>query len=93
VNLQRFSEFPNVHITCFTIKVVNRLSRYIKDISAQKRPLLNLNGQVQLELPQPHFTSTYMVGDLSVMGIPLTLGYLGKYLNMFDHPEEEHVVT
>ena len=98
VNLQRLSEFPNADLTgshylFYHDKVVDRLSRYIQDISAQKRPLLNLNGQVQLNLPPPQFSSNYVAGEMPVMGSPLTLKYLGKYSNMFDHPDEEPVVT
>ena len=55
--------------------------------------MLNLNGHVQLELPPPQFILNYQVGDLPVMGNPLTLKYLGKYPNMFDKLEEEPVVT
>ena len=48
---------------------------------------------MQLELPPPQFILNYQVGDLPVMGNPLTLKYLGKYPNMFDKLEEEPVVT
>lgn len=33
----------------------NRLERYIKEASVGKKPLLNLHGQIQLDLPPPSF--------------------------------------
>lgn len=57
-NMQRLSIFPNSkisgsHYMFYHDKAVNRLSRYIEEVSAQRRPLLNLNGQVQIDLPSP----------------------------------------
>ena len=74
-------------------KTVNRLERYIKETSARKRPLLNLNSQVQLDIPAPSFSISHVVIDLPLVGSPLTLQYLGQYNKMFDDPLEEPVPT
>ena len=73
--------------------MVNRLERYIADVAVQKRPLLNLQGQVNFDLPPENYVFVYPTIDLVVMGNPLTLKYLGQYALMFDKPEEEPVPT
>ena len=74
-------------------KTVNRLERYIRDAFARKRPLLNVHGQVQMELAPPSFTIPQVVVVLPLCGSPLTLQFLGQYERMFDKPEEEPVPT
>ena len=96
-NNQRLSSYPSVDLTGSHYlfqheRVVSRLERYVQDITTQKRPLLNLQSQVQMDLPPSSFTSYYFV-KLPVVGSPLTLRYLGQYSKMFDHPEEEPVPT
>ena len=59
-NIQRLSivsssDLTGSHYLFQYDKTVNRLERYIRDIVAHKRPLLNLHGQVQLESPPPSF--------------------------------------
>lgn len=97
-NVQRLSIVPSSdlngsHYLFQYDKTINRLERYIRDISANKRPLLNLHGQVQLESPPPSFTISRIVPDLPLAGSPLTLKYLGQYHKMFDDPSEEPVLT
>ena len=74
-------------------KVVNRLERYMREIDQQKKPLLNLHGQVQFEAAPVNFRPTHQIIDLPVTGSPLTLRYLGQYEHMFDSPLEEPVPT
>lgn len=71
----------------------NRLERYIKEASAGKRPLLNLRGQIQLELPPSSFSVPSISVASPLTGSPLTLQYLGQYHRMFDSPQETHVPT
>lgn len=74
-------------------RVGNRLERYLREVASQKKPLLNLHGQVQFEPPPINFVPTQQIIDLPVMGSPLTLRYLGQYVNMFDSPMEEPIPT
>ena len=74
-------------------KIVNRLEGYIREVSIQKRPLLNLNGQIQLSLPPPNFSVTHLAVELPLVGSPFALRYLGQYQRMFDSPPEEPVPT
>jgi hypothetical protein len=74
-------------------KTVNRLERYIREVSTQKRPLLNVNGQIQMDLPPPSFSVAHPIVELPLVGSPLTLRYLGQYVKMFDTPAEEPVLT
>lgn len=97
-NVQRLSLTSSVNLTgshyLFQYeKTVNRLERYVREVSIQKRPLLNLNGQIQLDLPPPNFFVTHLALEIPLVGSPLTLSYLGQYSKMFDHPEEEPVPT
>ena len=97
-NNQRLSFCPSVdfsgsHYIYQFDRVVNRLERYLADVSVQKRPLLNLQGQVHFDLPPENYVSVYPTIDLPVIGSPLTLKYLGQYALMFDKPEEEPVPT
>jgi hypothetical protein len=71
----------------------NRLERYIKEASAGKRPLLNLHGQIQLELPPSSFSVPSISVSFPLTGSPLTLQYLGQYHRMFDSPQETPVPT
>ena len=71
----------------------NRLEMYIKEASAGKRPLLNLRGQIQLELPPSSFSVPSISVASPLTGSPLTLQYLGQYHRMFDSPQETHVPT
>ena len=97
-NIQRLSmvsssDLTGSHYLFQYDKTVNRLERYMRDISVNKRPLLNLHGQIQLESPPPSFTVSRMAPDLPLAGSPLTLKYLGQYHKMFDNPSEEPVLT
>ena len=74
-------------------RVVNRLERYLADVSVQKRPLLNLQSQVHFNLPPENYVFVYLTIDLPMIGSPLTLKYLGHYALMFDKPKEEPVPT
>ena len=74
-------------------RVVNRLERYLKEVANQKKPLLNLHGQVQFEPPPVNFIPPPQFIDLPVTGSPLTLRYLGQYTNLFDSPIEEPIPT
>ena len=74
-------------------KIVNRLERYIRGVVTQNRPLLNVNGQIQMELPPSHFSVSHQVVELPLVGSPLTLRYLSQYAKMFDAPSEEPIPT
>ena len=74
-------------------RVVHRLERYLNELASQKKPLLNLNGQVQFDLPPADFTTVCQPMDLPVIGSPLTLRFLGQYSHLFDAPEEEPIPT
>jgi hypothetical protein len=96
VNIQRLylcpsEDFAGSHYIYQFDRVVNRLERYIEDVSVQKRPLLNLQYQVQSDLPPENYVYVYPTIELSVIGSPLTLKYTGQYALMFDKPEEEPV--
>lgn len=61
---QRLSFFPSEnfsgsHCVYQYDKVVDRLERYMKDISAEKRPLLNLQCHIQFEIPPKNYVPTY----------------------------------
>ena len=86
-------DFSGSHYIYQFDRVVNRLERYIADVSIQKRPLLNLQGQVNFDLPPENYVSVYPTIDLPAIGSPLTLKYLGQYALLFDNPEEEPVPT
>ena len=58
-----------------------------------KRSLLNLQGQVNFDVPPENFVPKYPTIDFPVRGSPLTLKYLGQYALLFDKPEEEPVST
>lgn len=60
-------------------KTVNRLERYLKEVAARKRPLLNLHGQIQLEVTPPGF-STPNVTYLACGGQPFDLAIFGSIL-------------
>jgi hypothetical protein len=97
-NAQRMSIAPNVDFTWSHYlfqhdKVVNRLERYICEVATQKRPLLNVNGHIQMELPPLNFIVSHPVVELPLVGNPLTLRYLGQYAKMFDVPREEPIPT
>ena len=51
------------------------------EMSSQNRPILNLHGQVQFDLPPTNFTHVIQTMDLPLVGSPLTLYY----------PEEESI--
>ena len=74
-------------------KTVNRLERYLKEAAARKRPLLNLHGQIQLDLPPPGFSTSNVTLTVPLLGSPLTLQYLGQYPKMFNDPQEMPVPT
>lgn len=65
----------------------------MRDISTQKRLLLNLQSQIQFELPPENYVPTYPTIDLPMIGSLLTLQYLGQYAHMFDSLEEEPIPT
>jgi hypothetical protein len=97
-NVQRMSIASSVNLTgshylFHHSKTVNRLERYIREVSTQKRPLLNVNGQIQMELPPLSFSVAHPIVELPLVGSPLTLRYLGQYAKMFDTPAEEPVLT
>lgn len=97
-NIQRLSIVSNTDLTgshyMFQYdKTVNRLERYIRDISANKCHLLNLHGQIQLESPPPNFSISRVIPELPLVGNPLILKYLGQYHKLFDNPSEEPVPT
>lgn len=97
-NLQRqtFSASKDVlgsHYLYQHDRVGNRLERYLREVDNQKKPLLNLNGQVQFEPPPVDFVPSQQLIDLPVNGSQLTLRYLGQYGNMFDSPTEEPIPT
>jgi hypothetical protein len=52
-------KFSGSHYVYQYDKVVDRLERYVRDISAQKRPLLNLQSQVQFKLPPVNYVPTH----------------------------------
>lgn len=59
-NVQRMSMVSTVNLTGSHYlfhhdRTVNRLEQYIQEVASQKRPLLNVNGQIQMELPPPNF--------------------------------------
>ena len=101
VNNQRLSTYSisdlsGSHYLFQHERVVSRLERYVRDITTQKRPLLNLHSQVQLGLPPPSFSFSFFSSYFAIFpfeGSPLTLRYLGQYAKMFDHSEEEPVPT
>lgn len=74
-------------------RVVTRLGRYLQEVASQKKPLLNLHGQVQFESPPANFRPPQQTIELPVTGSPLTLRFLGQYANMFDSPREEPIPT
>jgi hypothetical protein len=81
-NVQRMSIASSVNLTGSQYlfhhsKTINRLERYIREVFTQKRPLLNVNGQVQMELPPPSFSIAHPIVELPLVGSSLTLRYLG----------------
>lgn len=97
-NVHRLSLVPSADLTASHYlfqfdKAINRLERYIREAFARKRPLLNVHGQIQLDLAPPSFTAPLVVIALPLCGSPLTLQYLGQYDRMFDKPEEKPVPT
>ena len=97
-NVHRLSLVPSADLTASHYlfqfdKACNRLERYIRDASTMKKPLLNVHGQIQLELSPPSFTAPLVVIALPLWGSPLTLQYLGQYDRMFDNPEEKPIPT
>ena len=97
-NMQRLSLVPSEGFTgshyIFQLnKTVNRLERYLKEMATQRKPLLNLNSQIQFELPPAGFVLAYQTIDFPIVGTPLTLRYLGQYNHMFDSPAEEPIPT
>ena len=86
-------DFLGLHYLYQFDRAVHRLERYLSKLSSQKKPLLNLNGQVQFDLPLADFTTACQPMDLPVVGSPLTLQYLGQYSHLFDTPAEEPIPT
>ena len=96
VNIQRLSVVPSEdflasHYLYQFDRVVNRLEGSIRDLNNQKRPLLNLHGQIQFDLPPATFTPVHKPIEMPVTGSPLTLHYLGQYENLFDLPTEKPI--
>ena len=98
VNLQRQAhstskDILGSHYLYQLDRVGNRLERYLREVEGQKKPLVNLNGQVQFEPPPLDFAPSQQIIDLPMTGTQLTLRYLGQYGNMFDSPTEEPIPT
>ena len=72
-------------------KTINRLERYIRDISANKRPLLQLRGQLQFS-PSLQF-DLFLGLFLIYLCRKSVIEYLGHTHKMFDDPSEEPVLT
>lgn len=53
LSLAPSDDFLEAHYLFQFDKVVHRFQRYLSELSSKKRPLLNLYGQVQCDVPQP----------------------------------------
>lgn len=97
-NLQRLSlstnkDFSGAHYMYQFNRVVNRLERYLQEVTNHKKPFMNMHGQVQFESPPLHFKPSHQTIELPPVGSPLTLCYLGQYAHMFDSPIQEPIPT